>query len=662
MRSPRSAFASQTFFAVFVAIGLTIAATCSSSNAVAEDGLASEPYVVYVAHDEVHTRCGPSGDYYRTDPLRHGQELEVYVETEDGWLGVRPPENSFCWVPASTVQLSGSEDAGTIIEDRTVAWIGTHLGRARKYRWQVQMAEGEEVTIIGRSERDGPDGPQLWYRIVPPSGEFRWVHRDQTVESPEALVAAVRRQQQASDIEFLPVARTEPKQSQPTRRPGEVRGDEQTDNIKLASSDAARQLLEPEPHSGQVSGTHPYDPSAPISNSRNASSRRTIRSPGGTVTGMAPYQSPRRQASPQPVAANEIPTFRNAPDSRQHPSTLADASDEPIGSGVIGSGVRQDWQANAVRGSVEDGIGNSVADRPDATPQYASHENSNVGSSNLPARESTSIANASFIGKPRLIDIGSNLDASAPAADASAGDGNWVSGAARESGVSQVSGISPMPAQSLGIDSIDRNGPAPVNVVSREDIMRVEDEVRGADVEKLQLVLSRLMARRASSAETRPLIDEAYRVAQTTPDQVTAGRAKLLAERAEQYQRVAERRDGSGAAIRNHSLVIPAGGESSPSPLQRLDGISQAQPLAPPSSNSFIETGFLVQVYSARTNSPPFALTDHGGNTIAYVTPSPGINLRTHLNSRISVAGNRGYLQGLNTPHITVTKAVRARE
>lgn len=74
------------------------------------------------------------------------------------------------------------------------------------------------------------------------------------------------------------------------------------------------------------------------------------------------------------------------------------------------------------------------------------------------------------------------------------------------------------------------------------------------------------------------------------------------------------------------------------------------------------QNGYLVQVYSARSNSPPFALTDHAGRTVAYVTPAPGVNLRTHLNSQISVVGSRGYLTGLNTPHIMVTQAVRTPE
>ena len=84
------------------------------------------------------------------------------------------------------------------------AWIGTHLGRARTYRWQVQLAEGEPVTVIGKSEREGPDGPQLWYRIVPPSGEYRWIHRDQIVNSSEELVAVMRGDVSQDKIKVFP--------------------------------------------------------------------------------------------------------------------------------------------------------------------------------------------------------------------------------------------------------------------------------------------------------------------------------------------------------------------------------------------------------------------------------------------------------------------------
>ena len=104
-----------------------------------QDNLSFEPYTVYVVEEQAHAHCGPSDEYYRTDPLRHGQALEVYAETDDGWLGVRPPDDSFCWVQADSIEFDTATDIGTVIEDRTVAWVGTHLGApaatAGKSRW-----------------------------------------------------------------------------------------------------------------------------------------------------------------------------------------------------------------------------------------------------------------------------------------------------------------------------------------------------------------------------------------------------------------------------------------------------------------------------------------------------------------------------------------------
>jgi len=586
--------------------------------AVAEEVMGLDPYVVYVAHDEVYARCGPSDDYYRTDPLRHGQELEVYVETEDGWLGIRPPDNSFCWIPASAVELGDNNDTGKVIEDRSVSWIGTHLGRARQYRWQVQLAAGEPVTIIGRSERDGPDGPQLWYRIVPPSGEFRWVHRDQTVNSTEALVASVRRQQVI------------------------------------------------QPKSVAVQPTNSTAPRSPAS-SQSLSSRRSERDPGI-----------------KPIAANDIPSFRQAPEPTLANRPTAESSSMAAlpSEEVIGSGLNDDWDSNAQRDSSSPSSP-SIAQAPPALPTASTTDQSTTRSSDT----SASLATASFLGQPRLVEIGAGLDASAPAANEPAGDGNWVSGAARSNAIAQVSGIRPLPAQTLAPNFRTNR----VRQVSPARLAEIENEVRGASVEKLQIVLSHLMANEALSGEVTPVISAAIRLGRTTNDEVTAGRARLIAERAEQYQRVAERREDSGSIDGSQSLVIPASRsvasmtpdllsqelssalEHSPESLTVAQSPANLKPLsldrdtAPQvkgeaQTPAFTESGFLVQVYSVRPNSPPFALTDHAGNTIAYVTPAPGINLRNHLNSRINVMGNRGFLQGLNTPHILVTKAIRSHE
>src|SRR6056297_1818014 len=123
----------------------------------AEDGPV-EPYRAFVAREGEFTRCGPAGEFYQADPLRAGEEVEVYLETEDGWLGIRPPENSFCWIQSDQIRVDEDATTGTVIDAAAVAWIGTHLGRAKTYRWQVRLERGETVTIIGTARRQGPEG------------------------------------------------------------------------------------------------------------------------------------------------------------------------------------------------------------------------------------------------------------------------------------------------------------------------------------------------------------------------------------------------------------------------------------------------------------------------------------------------------------------------
>ncbi|MCP4889109.1 MAG: hypothetical protein GY904_21170, partial [Planctomycetaceae bacterium] len=65
---------------------------------------------------------------------------------------------------------------------------------------------------------------------------------------------------------------------------------------------------------------------------------------------------------------------------------------------------------------------------------------------------------------------------------------------------------------------------------------------------------------------------------------------------------------------------------------------------------------------SARRGSPPFALTDDTGRTIAYASPLPGVNLRVHLNSQVTLTGKPNFLAGLNTPHLYVAEAARTPE
>lgn len=630
-----------------------VACVADWTSLTADDGsLASDPYVVFVAQDEAYARCGPSDEFYRTDALRYGQELEVYVETADGWLGVRPPDDSFCWVPADAVEIAGDGDTAVVTEDRTVAWIGTHLGRARQFRWQVQLAVGEPVTVIGKGEREGADGPRLWYRIVPPSGEFRWVHQSQIAESAEQLVQAIRKEKN-TNIEFLPGGQTAPRETVATNdnSPRYTDADDEDSFAgrgTLSSESSSRRRAQSESVAMQTtsSDTQPSDPDAS------------------------------QPVALSPVAGDSHPQLREAP--------LARDTHSP--SEAIGSGVSEQWRSNPAERS----------SREAANTETVSEAMSKRGL----------LASVEFIGRPRLSDIdagirqigGGLLERSssggdAPNAAASSVEANWVAGSTRDraESVQQVADIQPMTSttatQTPRMASPIPASPAPsTRYVPAAAIAAIETEVRTADTERLSLIFSRLMAASASAAEMGPVAKAANQIAISDPDPVVAGRARLLAERIQKYQNVAQRRDGNAVIQTSHAPSLPAAPASpsvaststlqpqtamqpqtvpplptmSPS-IQTPPGIAAAEN-ASPETDELTATGFLVQVYSARKDSPPFAITDSTGRTLAYATPTPGLNLRMHLNSEVRVQGTRSYLQGLNTPHIRVAQAIRTSE
>ena len=364
---------------------------------------------------------------------------------------------------------------------------------------------------------------------------------------------------------------------------------------------------------------------------------------------------------------------------------------------MIGSGLRSNWQAGQ----------SDLGERSD--PSVPNHRERRLGQEDFAgeinevgSRDSSSIA--AFLSRPRLQEIGAGEGP--PLSGTQADDGNWVSGSMRivqaesdgfDPAVRQASGRSGMPTHvlslpgrnhfsSLGRDSAANHGLMPaaapmlsaLRTVSSESIEAIEAETRGVSVERLQLIFSRLVADRVSASEVEPVLRAARHLESASGDEMERGRAKLLAERAEQYRRIADRRDGETVIRTASAPTLPNRNEPSRDNGLRTENAHRpvVQAVMPdtatdPLVNSggdvgaaqeFSETGTLIAVYSIRKQSPPFVLIDRSGQTLAYVTPAPGIDLRIHLNSRIRVTGRRSYLEGVNTPHLMASRVERTPE
>ena len=104
------------------------------------------PYKAYVTADDVYVRSGPGENYYPTDKLKAGTEVEVYRHDPGGWFAIRPPKDSFSWVSSRHLQLDGNNLA-TVTDERVAARVGSRMSDTRDVI-QVRLHKGEVVEVL----------------------------------------------------------------------------------------------------------------------------------------------------------------------------------------------------------------------------------------------------------------------------------------------------------------------------------------------------------------------------------------------------------------------------------------------------------------------------------------------------------------------------------
>jgi hypothetical protein len=131
------------------------------------------PYAGYITAENVYVRSGPGRNYYPTSKLRTGDRVEVYRHDPGGWYAIRPVEGSFSWVSGRYLQVR-EDGLAKLTADRVAARVGSQFSDIRDVI-QVRLHEGELVEVL--AEKRVGSGPEsgTWYKIAPPSGEFRWV-------------------------------------------------------------------------------------------------------------------------------------------------------------------------------------------------------------------------------------------------------------------------------------------------------------------------------------------------------------------------------------------------------------------------------------------------------------------------------------------------------
>lgn len=140
----------------------------------------TSPRVRTVHTNKAIVRSGPADSNYPTMTLRQGAMVDVYLETSDGWSGIRPPSGSHSWIPSDVAYLLPGGKTAEIVEQETPAWIGSDFQEQADFQWQLALQKSQQVTILGEETQLEEDGTKkLWFRIAPPQGEFRWVKSSQ---------------------------------------------------------------------------------------------------------------------------------------------------------------------------------------------------------------------------------------------------------------------------------------------------------------------------------------------------------------------------------------------------------------------------------------------------------------------------------------------------
>lgn len=148
---------------------------------------AKPPYETTVETDDSYVRSGPGSRYYPTGKLKRGQRIVVHRHDPGGWYMIAPPPGSFSWIPAKYVQSAG-DGKGTVSENNVAVRVGSFESDIREL-FQRRLSQGDEVRILGEKmlPPEAGNGPnELWYRIEPPRGEWRWIMGQAVSPQPAA--------------------------------------------------------------------------------------------------------------------------------------------------------------------------------------------------------------------------------------------------------------------------------------------------------------------------------------------------------------------------------------------------------------------------------------------------------------------------------------------
>ena len=129
---------------------------------------------------------------------------------------------------------------------------------------------------------------------------------------------------------------------------------------------------------------------------------------------------------------------------------------------------------------------------------------------------------------------------------------------------------------------------------------------------------------------------------------VERGRARVLANKIARFADLKQRYDAV-AALREET-------ERANRQLAVLSARTRAADQPNEADSRFDGVGKLTEVLSPKIGAPRYALIDDKGEVRCYVTPAPGVNLRSYVGRRVGINGTRGYMPEQRAQHLTARR------
>lgn len=647
----------------------------------------------FVHSPRATVRCGPGEQYYSTVVLNKGQSLEVYIETADGWSGVRPPEGSHNWIPADSVYLLPGGRAAEVSVDKVAAWVGSSTTKNEQLLYQSELVKGQSVSILGEAYRGQEDEKKLWFKIAPPQGEFRWVRTGSLSAEPvtpdanrianaNGVSPQPQRSGNPSDNAVKQAGYQAPPQGSSDSSTGSESGElvwsDESEQLERVDREIRREQQQIESEM-QQSGIYLGDRNKSGSRTGGSTAKRTSTkgangSPKSLVKGTSgPVQkasgSTKKAADPHALDEKHWRAMQQSKAGGQNVvSTETGPMDNVLG--LLGLSV-VDVSPNAGRAKGMSGRNarGDVRPAPYAdrnSGAYAGYGGTNYGSTpfgssrldRLPRPPRRSMGGEYYAGGANN-GIGSSgglfsdlIHSKEPLFGGSGNDIQTASGAMT-------------PGMGVAVaDYRNQSNPTMSDVAYDQP-----DRFQSPQVQEALVQLSAMVSKPTAEWNLAPLRDTASTWVEQGATPLVRGEARLLLERIERFESIRQRT----MALNGQGTVSAMGAGSmtaNPNDFGTSNGIgnsiaptaayTEAVPMRVGESASEI-SGWLVGVHTSVQGQPEFALTDDAGNVLAYVRATTGLNLRRYLQQPVTVYGVKGYIPNLAAKQIVADRVVRLK-